>query len=822
MTIQLHTIDVGIDLGTTNSAAAVFQHGSPVVVLNPATQQPTTPSVVRIRRNGALDVGQTAYQQLFFNPGDVRAEFKRAMGDQSAHLTFASSGRVMTPAELSAEVLKSLRGALQYQFGITPRAAVITVPAAFDLSQCSATQEAATLAGFEQAPLLQEPVAASLAYGYSADITSGSWLVYDLGGGTFDLALVGVRDGRIQVLDHEGDNFLGGKDFDWLIVEQLLVPRLAERYNVTSFTRADEGRRPAMALLKAKAEELKIALSATERATVTIESGRTPLLDDRGDEIEEDIHISRVEYEALLEAPTSRTIEMCRRLLGRNASIRPDHLVLVGGPTITPYVRTRLQSELGVPLDTSANPMTAVSAGAAIFAASQPLARAGTTHTTTGPSAANALDIRHAPVTEDSEASVGIRSADSRAVSLVVRSADGGWSSGSVALTGGAAVLRVPLLQRGANEFHITVTDESGLALLAEPDAFVIQKGLTAGASPLSRSIGVVVRDEGHGGKAVDWLLKRGSPLPAAASYEFRTTLALEPGGEIEVIGVYLVEGEARRPERNRQVGRIEITDRDVPRMVPAGAPIEVRLEVSASRLLRAKVFLPSTDQEFDVQVQMDTEDAAPASLARQLLEERQRIDDSAAHVTGADLERLRRQAEAVAAAVHHASSEDAGSQQQALMALKALQEELDRADLAADLPRAVDEARDAFGDAARVTSTMGSESQQRRTELLGRDLDAAIASGDLASIERVSSKIRRLDFEVRAAQPWFWREWFEYLSAQVSEWRDPVGADEAVRLGTKAIRDGDVSTLRRATIRLADLAPDEASSFTNVGLRRG
>ncbi len=822
MRLQQHTIDVGIDLGTTNSSIAAVIDGKPSIIPN-QRNRPTTPSVVRIRTNGALDVGDVAYQQLEFTPGDVSAEFKRAMGDVEAKFIFESSGRTMTPPQLSSEVLESLRADIQHRHELLPRAAVITVPAAFDLAQCAATQEAARLAGFEQAPLLQEPVAASLAYGYANDIASGEWLVYDLGGGTFDLALVGIREGRIAVLDHEGDNFLGGKDLDWLLVERLLIPRLSEQYSVETFARSRPERRAAMAILKTRAEELKVALSASEDATVTIESGRVALLDDVGEEISLDILVTRAEYETAIEEAVSKTLRLCQKVLTRNPQVHPGAVLMVGGTTLTPYIRRRVAEELGVAVDTSADPMTVVAQGAALYAATQPISLGLTSERASETNGgAIRVQLKHATVTEDTEVPVGIQLAGELAYSVEVSAANGSWRSGSIALQKSAAVLRVPLIEKGANQFNVMAFGVQGNVLAVEPSSFVVHRGLTAAAPPLSKSIGVVVRD-GARGKSVEWLLKRDTPLPAKATYEFRTTLALEPGGDVEIVGVYFVEGsgESDRPDRNRIVGRIDITDSHVSRTVPAGAPVEVRLNVSASRLLTADVFLPSVDQSFDVAVQMGSEKATVKELTKQVLEEQARLDEYAPHLTAEQMVALQRQAKEVGAAIGSASPDDPGSEQRALNLLKELQTELDKVDERAELPVAIIGGREALSEASSLISAHGSESQQRRIEALSRELDAATATNDVSGIERSTSKIRRLEFEVLGAQPWFWRDWFEYLLNSSQAWTDPEQAESLIRQGKDSLASGDVAGLRHATLRLSSLTPGDEGSFVNVGIRR-
>jgi molecular chaperone DnaK len=182
------TIDFGIDLGTTNSAIAVLKGVGTEIIKNNADAD-ITPSAVSIDKKGAVLVGQRARNKIYDYPDDAYIEFKRRMGTDHVY-PFKSSGQNRKPEELSAEVLKSLRADVQQRLGELVEACVVTVPAAFELHQCNATRKAAQAAGFKQSPLLQEPVAAALAYGFQADEEKAYWLVYDFGGGTFDAAII--------------------------------------------------------------------------------------------------------------------------------------------------------------------------------------------------------------------------------------------------------------------------------------------------------------------------------------------------------------------------------------------------------------------------------------------------------------------------------------------------------------------------------------------------------------------------------------------------------------------------------------------------------
>src|SRR5438552_13146872 len=227
------TIDFGIDLGTTNSAVAVLRGIEAEPIRNNEGAE-CTPSVVYQDKHGNLVVGRRAKERLEIDPRNAFSEFKLQMGTDEVK-SFERTGTSIKPEQLSAEVLKSLKADVRQRLGEELEAAVITVPAAFDLPQCTATDKAAKLAGITISPLLLEPVAAALCYGFQRESEKVYWFVYDFGGGTFDAAIIQLRDGVIKVVNHGGDKYLGGKLIDWAIVEQLLIPSLTEEHKLTDF-----------------------------------------------------------------------------------------------------------------------------------------------------------------------------------------------------------------------------------------------------------------------------------------------------------------------------------------------------------------------------------------------------------------------------------------------------------------------------------------------------------------------------------------------------------------------------------------------------------
>ena len=364
-------INFGIDLGTTNSLVAKFDRGQVEVFKNPNGFKETLPSIVGFRNDRTL-VGDQARKFSEKDPKNVASRFKRKMGTTEAVRIHSLNGS-KTPVELSAYVLKELRGFVHS--GEEVEAAVITIPASFDTVQSNATKEAGLAAGFKQVVLLQEPIAASLAYANkekSDDLRNSQWIVYDLGGGTFDVALVRILEGELTVVDHEGDAYLGGSDFDALLVEKVVVPEICRRGrfdDLLAQMKSESGRHNKLwHVLLNKAEEAKIELSA--KTSSEIDLGMINLEDDDGNTIDSLLTITRSEFEGVIKDAVDGTAEMMRKILTRN-SLQPADLkfiLMVGGSTYSPYVRKRIEELMGIPVNTSIDPTNAIVVGAAYFA----------------------------------------------------------------------------------------------------------------------------------------------------------------------------------------------------------------------------------------------------------------------------------------------------------------------------------------------------------------------------------------------------------------------------------------------------------------------
>src|SRR5881227_737371 len=348
---------VGIDLGTTNSVVAVLEGGDPVVVANSEGSR-TTPSVVAFARNGEVLVGQPAKNQAVTNVDRTVRSVKRHMGsDWSIEI----DGKKYTAPEISARVLMKLKRDAEAYLGETITDAVITVPAYFNDGQRQATKEAGEIAGFNVLRIVNEPTAAALAYGLDKGSKEQTVLVFDLGGGTFDVSLLEIGEGVIEVKATSGDNHLGGDDWDERIIDHL-VKTFRGQYGVDL-----SKDKMAMQRLREAAEKAKIELSAATTTSINL-----PYITGGGESgpLHLDIQLSRAEFQRM----TQDLLDRCKGPFEqaiKDAGVKiadVDHVILVGGSTRMPAVSDLVKQLTGKEPNKGVNPDEVVAVGAALQA----------------------------------------------------------------------------------------------------------------------------------------------------------------------------------------------------------------------------------------------------------------------------------------------------------------------------------------------------------------------------------------------------------------------------------------------------------------------
>ena len=344
---------IGIDLGTTNSCVAVFEGGEPIVIPNPEGAR-TTPSVLAFSKTGERMVGQVAKRQAITNPDRTVISIKREMG--TAFKT-TIDGKSYTPQEISAMILQKLKADAEAYLGTSVTQAVITVPAYFSDAQRQATKDAGKIAGLEVLRIINEPTAAALAYGMDKE-TDQKIMVFDLGGGTFDVSLLEISDGVFEVLATAGNNRLGGDDFD-----QRIIDWMADRFKAENGVDLRNDKM-VMQRLKEAAEKAKIELSGMSSTNINL-----PFITATANgPLHFDATLTRAEFEKITADLVEATMGPTRQVLsdaGISAS-QVDKILLVGGSTRIPAVQEAVKKNLGKEPFKGINPDECVALGAAI------------------------------------------------------------------------------------------------------------------------------------------------------------------------------------------------------------------------------------------------------------------------------------------------------------------------------------------------------------------------------------------------------------------------------------------------------------------------
>ncbi len=599
--------DCGIDLGTTNSCLAIpdDDHGFEIID-NQADRMSVTPSAVLINGKGRMLIGQRAYNSQKVE--DLAIQFKRQMG-LSKKIPFASAGVEKMPEELSSEILKQLRNDAETRLNRVVENVVITVPAAFKTLQSEATNKAGKMAGFKNIILLQEPIAAAVAYGAKPDSKDKHWMVFDYGGGTLDVAIISTLDNRLTVENSEGDNYFGGSDIDRILFREIVLKKLKEAgYKVDELFDVSTSSGKSMARkIQLDCENCKIELSNRDTAVLEI----FDIDDDNGEPIEFECEITRAELEALISDTVERSIVIAKKALaGANIQAKQlDKILLVGGSTFIPLVRQRLAEEFGVELDSSLNPMTVVAAGAAIYASTSVIDVEEDVEPT---SANNAIiSLTYDPISSEEMVNVIGKVTNIHDLSISKVKIDCSlskdfsgvcWTSGWMELLDQhTGIFDVDvLLQKGAlNHFRVSACDSTGSEIVVENPYFDIKHNETVlkmSAPPATMSIGVQIRDPKTGYDVLYHVIKKNSPLPAQDDRTFKLSRDIDPARS-DCITIKIWEGEnTQNPEANFPAGAITVQSSAMDRMIPKGTEVELTIVADENRNIRISGYIPDFD----------------------------------------------------------------------------------------------------------------------------------------------------------------------------------------------------------------------------------
>lgn len=608
----MQTVNFGIDLGTTNSLIAKYENGDVMVFKNPIGFSETMPSVVAFRKDKTL-VGHKAKEFITKDAINVFSNFKRKMGTDERYYVVNLDENI-TPIQLSTIVLNELKNFVIGQSKL--EACVITIPASFDTMQSNATLQAGKEAGIDHVFLLQEPIAASLAYfnhGSHSSLQGGNWLVYDLGGGTFDVSLVQHTEADIKVLDSEGNNFLGGVDFDFLILQKIIIPAIISKVNVENFESE---------LLKKHGlyeklyyhllflvENAKIELSLLPDTEIEFSAELNGTVHDFN------ITLTREQLDDILRPKVNETISLVKEILDRNRLSESDitQVVLVGGSTYLPLVREELEKLFAGKVNTTIDPTTAIAVGAAYYASTKyymPATIESTKETaivdniepTNAGDTSSGLNITlnyNSNTRDEEELLIIICQGDCIGYSYRILRKDGGFDSGLIPLKNKKSEF-LNILANTSNNFIFKVyhgnEEQTHLA-----QQFTIHHGkYSIDGQPLPHDICIEIDDiENHTTK-LEVIFEKNSILPQKRTIYREITKTIKKGSSDTII-ISLLEGDRHaRPASNLTIGCIEISGKQLDFDLIKGSDVEVLLTINESRILSAEVYLAMTKQEFN------------------------------------------------------------------------------------------------------------------------------------------------------------------------------------------------------------------------------
>ncbi len=839
-------IDYGIDLGTTNSAIARMENGVPIIKKSD-TLKDTLPSCIHFNRRQDTLVGDTAFNVLkndsaralkTFEKGNKNTfiEFKRTMGTTHSE-GCANMSRDYSSEDLSAEILKKLKSFVQDE---NISSIVITVPAKFLNPQNEATMQAAKLAGFKHIELLQEPVAAATAYGLDSKNKDGYWLVFDLGGGTFDAALIKAEEGILAVKDTDGDNWLGGKNLDEAIVDQIIIPNLTENFAINFVLEDTEKKELLRNAVKFYAEEAKIQLSFKDSHKILSQLGDLPFEDENGEEPEIDVEITQKDMENVVAPIFQKAIDITKELLKRNNLKGSDlgALILVGGPTFSPILRRMLKEQITDKVDTSADPMTVVAKGAALFAST--ISVSDEVKETTRDKTKLQLDIKYEATTVEVDEMVNLKVLKGKTTGTfpekiyadVVRF-DGGWSSGKKQIGEKATIVDVLLVEGRSNSFEINVYDEAGNKLECQPHNFSILQGIGGldGMQVLPYHIGIAKyfhTEEKDLFLPVKGLEKSKKVPATGVANSLKTRSAIRPGMIKDIIRIPIYQGdfnaEGTNPVLNNFITDVIITGESLPALLPEGSDVDITIKVDRSQLMKFTAYFPLLNHTEELEIEIkQTEPPTEELLSKEISKAKRTAQKIKSNEVLRKLEVLEEQLE-----------NEKGSADGKMKILDGLRKELlklDSAEKVAEWPKVEQELKDSFYELEDLIEKIKGNSDDEDLNMdkveahiqeYKKTIEQVINDKNTKEGKHLISEIGSLDFNLRnavtgnAMDVQFLRQIDSDFNSY--HWKDGNKARQLCNQGLQMATAGNTSAIRPILLLLIALMPEDEKPTDTLG----
>ncbi len=801
---------IGIDLGTTNSAICSYD-GTNMRIWKSPEQNDVTPSAIYVDKRGNKYYGQRAYNQAPYNPTNSATLFKRFMGTNTK-IELEAAGLSLTPEECSAEILKVLYGYLPEEIRNSPETAVvITVPAAFNQMKKDATLQAAKLAGINNVALMQEPVAAIMSV-LRASKQEGIFLVYDLGGGTFDVSIAENINGKVNLLAHGGVEMCGGRDIDRMVFNQIVVPWLRKTFELPKDFLVNRKYKVFCRVAQWATERAKMELSATEESTISLSEGDARTMDESGNEMYIDIDLDRTQVDSIISDLVKETVDAARETLAKAGLSANDleRIVFVGGPTNYKPLRDKVCYELSLPANIDVNPMTAVAEGASIFAESINWSTASHSR-----KAANevvktdiSLSFKYTARTSTDIAKVMcVLGTVLNGYTIQFTSDDTGWTTGNAALTNNL-MITLPLTKNGDNSFTVKVFNEFGHEQDVGANKIVITKTLaTVGAIPASHSIGIEVLNKLGGTPVLEFLVKEGDSLPQKGAVTFKAGQTIKAGTN-ESLNFKLWEGDIEYPiSDNRWIGLFKIKGTDIAEgVVPTGADIECEYEISDSGTINLTASIPCIGITFSncnfysrQEGQIDLDDIEGiAEQGRRVLD---RIEAISEKVDDPHLAEAKKKAEKAANldSEPQCEPEDVQKANNELLDAKKLINLTRQSNLKTIRQMDLDSCVDFFDEVVRQYAR---PAEEQSFDNLTRTAQRSIDRND-ENFDNILDSMKTTNTLILLRQDWFVVDWYQRAIANPNNYIDMQKYSELRQQGDASLANDDIDQLRKILFEL-------------------
>jgi molecular chaperone DnaK len=669
----------------------------------------------------------------------------------------------------------------------------------------------------------------------NVDLKNSQWLVYDLGGGTFDVALVKIIEGELNVIDHEGDNYLGGTDIDEKIVEEIVIPELHKKGSFNKLLeemKSESGKYNKLwHILLQKSEEAKVELSTRTSAELDL-GAVSGLEDDNGNKIDFSFQITRSELESVVKEVIDSTIERMKQILTRN-NLRPSDIkfiLMVGGSTLIPYVRKRVEEVMGIPINTSIDPTNAVAIGAAYFAGTKEITISKNEATTS----VAKLKIR-ASYNRSSQEQEEVFSAkfegDLSELQYRITSTDGSFDSGLKKLVA-RVVEDLPLRAGEFNIFAFKIIDAQGNQVHAEFDTIQIAQGrYSVAGQMLPEDISLVKDNLIDKDTKLQNIFTKNTVLPSIRKITVGVGKSIIKGSS-DGVHITIVEGPSNRhSSTNKSIGTLSITGDKLTRDLIRGTDIDLTIEMSESRDLTVSAYLNGTGQEFSQVYVPNQRVVSSQRLASEilLLETKLQTEIDEAKTTGCrdtadELVKVLNGVQVLISQAAELAIDDVTE--------KKFQLEDKKRNLAQDMyeltsSKRLTQIKTQYTEVknevqALVRDTGNDRERHLVSEILARE-QVFINSSGPEKIKDATDELEAIRWEILARTPDFLKGMFHFLLDKRASMNDQIQATQLFENGKRAVERDDFDGLRQINARLWDLIPskekdsEEYRAFTGI-----